>query len=164
MISYIFGLVSLWIVWLPNNRACITTIPSDDMTDPPIVCQDPAPLFSSPDEFVKIVIPAANTNGATTPVGGVVTVTCENANTNPALIGSGLTVSFDTNGQNVQNFDNFNGGFEQFTLTCQSSGLWFFDIFGDSVKPGPAMFSGIVSTPGAALCQGCYGQIAPYCH
>uniref|UniRef100_A0A914XG76 C6 domain-containing protein n=1 Tax=Plectus sambesii TaxID=2011161 RepID=A0A914XG76_9BILA len=165
MISWIVGLVCLWIFWLPNNRACMKTIPGDDLTTTTIapVCPDPMPLFATPDTLVMIVIPAANTNGATTPVGTTISVSCEKAGSS-AAIGSGLTVTFDTIGTHIQDANNLNLGFEMFSLTCQPSGLWLFDIGAIAGAPGPTSFSGIVSAPGAALCQGCLGPPTPYCN
>uniref|UniRef100_A0A914XJ26 Uncharacterized protein n=1 Tax=Plectus sambesii TaxID=2011161 RepID=A0A914XJ26_9BILA len=169
MISWIVGLVCLWIFWLPNNRACMKTIPGDDLTTTMTtttttapVCPDPMPLFAAPDGFAKVVIPAANTNGATTPAGTTISVTCEDAGTNPAILGAGLTVTFDTIGTHIQDAGNLPpGGFEEFSLTCEPSGLWLFDILGILTAPGN---SGIVSAPGAAVCQACVGQVAPFCN
>uniref|UniRef100_A0A914VJJ4 C6 domain-containing protein n=1 Tax=Plectus sambesii TaxID=2011161 RepID=A0A914VJJ4_9BILA len=163
MISWIVGLVCLWIFWIPNNRACMKTIPGDDLTTTTTapVCPDPMPLFATPDGFAKVVIPAANTNGATTPAGTTISVTCEDAGNNPAVIGAGLTVTFDTIGTHIQDAGNFNTDFEEFSLTCQPTGLWLFDILGIKTAPG---FSGIVSTPGAALCQACVGTPTSYCN
>uniref|UniRef100_A0A914VLR9 C6 domain-containing protein n=1 Tax=Plectus sambesii TaxID=2011161 RepID=A0A914VLR9_9BILA len=165
MISWIIGLVFLWMFWLPNNRACMRTIPGDDLTTTTTapMCPDPMPLFATPDGFVKVVIPAANTNGATTPAGTTISVACDDAGTNPATVGAGLTVTFDTIGTNIMDGDNLNGSFEEFSLTCEPTGLWLFDITGITGGPGPQSYSGIVSAPGAALCQACLGPVMPWC-
>lgn len=65
----------------------------------------------------------------------------------------------------LQDINNVDTGYEVFSMTCQSDGLWKFDISGVEADPTSSPSSGTVSNTGAVVCLGCI--VAPataYCH
>uniref|UniRef100_A0A914XE66 Uncharacterized protein n=1 Tax=Plectus sambesii TaxID=2011161 RepID=A0A914XE66_9BILA len=117
------------------------------------------------------VIPAANTNGAFTPVGTTISILCtEGPVVDPAVVGAGVRFLFDTLGTRIQNNNEVPGpgpppqmNFETYTMTCTSSGEWQFNIFEFSLAVTQPPLSGIITGAGAVECLECPAVINPYC-
>uniref|UniRef100_A0A914UXM5 Uncharacterized protein n=1 Tax=Plectus sambesii TaxID=2011161 RepID=A0A914UXM5_9BILA len=120
-------------------------------------CSSAFPLlnadFPSPGDHAVQLIPAD-----TAAVGETITVKCIQGNL--STFGSIVAVKFNDGMTAQQNFDNYlapGNFFEQFTLTCTSSGLWDVSIvettcpLASPIIVGPT--NGIVSMPGAIACQ-----------
>uniref|UniRef100_A0A914XG47 C6 domain-containing protein n=1 Tax=Plectus sambesii TaxID=2011161 RepID=A0A914XG47_9BILA len=156
------GLCWLFIM-VRSSEACHATFPEEDITEVPTTtvitsCSSATPLLnanlpSAGDHGVQVV-PAG-----TTAVGATITVYCIQGTT-PLIVGSIVRVLFDNGVTAVQNLDNYSTPsgtfFEQFTMTCTSSGLWDVSIFETLAPPLPntpiGPRNGIVSSPGAIQC------------
>uniref|UniRef100_A0A914XMM7 Uncharacterized protein n=1 Tax=Plectus sambesii TaxID=2011161 RepID=A0A914XMM7_9BILA len=116
------------------------------------------------------VIPAANTNGAFTPVGTTISILCtEGPVVDPAVVGAGVRFLFDTLGSRIQNNNQVPGpgvgptNFETYTMTCTASGEWQFNIFEYSAAVVQPALSGIITGAGAVECLECFLVLNPYC-
>uniref|UniRef100_A0A914XQL1 Uncharacterized protein n=1 Tax=Plectus sambesii TaxID=2011161 RepID=A0A914XQL1_9BILA len=156
------GKPAAYLPFTSQIRRTLTVTTCLQTTITAINCPDPRSLVSTPDGRLTVGIPAANTNGAFSPIGTTVAVTCGDAGTDPATIGAGIVFDFDTVPQAIQDVDNFPpGNFEMFTMTCQPSGLWLVSM--QAVPAPPTPVSGIISAPGAIQCNGCIGMLNAYC-
>uniref|UniRef100_A0A914X7Q4 Uncharacterized protein n=1 Tax=Plectus sambesii TaxID=2011161 RepID=A0A914X7Q4_9BILA len=150
------------LIMIKKSEACHATFPEEDITDIPTTtvitsCSSAIPLFNAN-------LPSPGDHGVQAPagtaaIGQTITVYC-NQGTTPLIVGSIVRVLFDNGITAVQNLDNYSTPsgtfFEQFTMTCTSSGLWDVSIFETLAPPLPntpiGPRNGIVSSLGAIQC------------
>uniref|UniRef100_A0A914VGX2 Uncharacterized protein n=1 Tax=Plectus sambesii TaxID=2011161 RepID=A0A914VGX2_9BILA len=147
---------------LPTMKPCFSTIPGDDLTTTtaPVFC----PLIS-PLTRIEQVPPALTPRTrwifpqGLTPAGTTVKIQCVDIAGGPAIVGTAAVVIYDSGPTMfIQDIDNFNGGFEEVTMFCESTGEWNVMVN----TPSNPMQSGIVTAAGGRIvCRGCTSPTMP---